>query len=97
MCVFVQTSEGRSKLLLLVLQLSNQLRTTVPAALSPDRCMDRHLETSQIHARYSRGPFTEEIIEIKIVVPLTVETETILKDSMSISFTVLKNNLSVRK
>lgn len=71
--------------------------TTVHAALSPGRCMDRHLETSQIYARYSRGPFTEEIIDIKIVVPLKAETENILKESMSISSTVLKNYLTVRK
>jgi len=49
------------------------------------------LETSQIYAKYSRGQFTAEIIEIKIVVPLKEEAESILKDSMCVLFTVLEN------
>lgn len=55
--------------------------------------MALHSEISQIHAKYSGGPFTEKIIEIKIVVPLKVEAENILKGSMSILFTVLENDL----
>lgn len=39
--------------------------------------MAQHVETSQIYAKNSRGPFTEEIIKTETVVPLKVEADNI--------------------
>lgn len=52
--------------------------------------MAQHLETSQIYAKYSKGAFTEELIET--VVPLKVKADNIKKDSMLISFTMLEKD-----
>lgn len=89
MCVFVQSFEGKCELILLVLQLNQQLCNYSSCSTEPRETYGQtvaHLETSQINAKYSRGPFTEEIIDIQIVVPLKVEAENILNDSMSILF-----------
>ena len=95
MCVFVQSFEGRCELIVLVLQLNQQLYNYSSFSTEPrqtyGQTVARHLETSQMYAKYSRGQFTEEIIEIGIVVPLKVEAENILKDLMCVLFTVLQN------
>lgn len=76
-----------------MLQLSQQLCNYSSHSTEPRQTYGQTFgNQSNICAKYSRGPFTEEIIEIEIV-PLKVEAENILKDSTSILFTVLENDL----
>lgn len=99
MCVLVQPFEGRCEVIVLVLQLNQQLYNYSSCSSEPRQTYGQtvawHLETSQIYGKYSRGQFTEEIIEIEIVVPLEVEAENILKDSMCVLFR--RTLFSVRK
>lgn len=95
MCVCT-VFEGRCELILLVLQLNQQLCNYTSCSAEPrqryGQTVAQHLETSQIYAKYSRGPFTEEIMKTEIVVPLKVEADNIRKDSVLILFTVLEKD-----
>lgn len=94
MCVLVQSFEGRCELILLLLQFNQQLCNYTSCSTKPTQrygqTVAQHLETSQIYAKYSKGAFTEELIET--VVPLKVKADNIKKDSMLISFTMLEKD-----
>lgn len=94
MCVSVESFEGRCELILLLLQLNQQLCNYTSHSAEPrqryGQTVAQCLEICQIYAKYSRGPFTEEIIKTEIVVPLQSGGRQYSKNLMLILFTVLQ-------
>lgn len=77
MCVFVQSFEDRCELILLLLRLNQQLCNYTSCRQRYGQTVAQHMETSQIYAKNSRDPFTEEIIKTETVVPLKVEADNV--------------------